>query len=56
MILIQLAGGTAGLVVAGRLAENPDVRILVIEAGQGQVFTALVYLDIVLTNLVTRKK
>ena len=27
-------GGTAGCVVAGRLAENSNVRILVIEAGQ----------------------
>lgn len=28
-------GGTAGNVVAGRLAENPKVSILVIEAGRG---------------------
>jgi hypothetical protein len=27
-------GGTTGCVVAGRLAEDPNVRILVIEAGQ----------------------
>ncbi|GAV50584.1 hypothetical protein ZYGR_0Y00260 [Zygosaccharomyces rouxii] len=32
---IVLGGGTAGNVVAGRLAENPDVRILVVEAGVG---------------------
>ncbi|PYI07236.1 alcohol oxidase [Aspergillus sclerotiicarbonarius CBS 121057] len=31
---IICGGGTAGCVVAGRLAENPHVRILVIEAGQ----------------------
>jgi len=30
---IVVGGGTAGCVVAGRLAENPDVKILVIEAG-----------------------
>ncbi|KAJ4288357.1 hypothetical protein N0V88_007395 [Collariella sp. IMI 366227] len=30
---IVVGGGTAGCVVAGRLAENPDVKILIIEAG-----------------------
>lgn len=33
MILIRNAGGTAGCCVAGRLAENPNVSVLVIEAG-----------------------
>jgi choline dehydrogenase-like flavoprotein len=32
---IVVGGGTAGNVVAGRLAENPKVKILVIEAGEG---------------------
>ncbi|TAQ85428.1 hypothetical protein B7494_g6251 [Chlorociboria aeruginascens] len=32
---IVVGGGTAGNVVAGRLAENPNVSILVIEAGPG---------------------
>lgn len=32
---IVVGGGTAGNVVAGRLAENPNVRILVVEAGIG---------------------
>jgi choline dehydrogenase-like flavoprotein len=34
-------GGTAGNVVAGRLAENPKVSVLVIEAGAGYVLTLL---------------
>lgn len=32
---IVVGGGTAGNTVAGRLAENPNVQILVIEAGPG---------------------
>ncbi|PYI30291.1 alcohol oxidase [Aspergillus indologenus CBS 114.80] len=31
---IICGGGTSGCVIAGRLAENPQIRILVIEAGQ----------------------
>ena len=33
---IVVGGGTAGNVVAGRLAENPKVSILVVEAGTGE--------------------
>ena len=32
---IVVGGGTAGNIVAGRLAENPNVSVLVVEAGVG---------------------
>jgi choline dehydrogenase len=32
---IVIGGGTAGNVVAARLAENPNISVLVIEAGFG---------------------
>lgn len=33
---VIIGGGTAGLVLAARLSENPDLQVLVIEAGADQ--------------------
>jgi choline dehydrogenase len=38
---IVVGGGTAGCVVAGRLAENPKVSVLVIEAGKKYLDSSL---------------
>lgn len=32
-----IGGGTAGLVVAARLTENPQVQVLVLEAGKNRL-------------------
>jgi len=34
---VIIGGGTAGLVVANRLTENPDIQVLVLEAGENHI-------------------
>lgn len=34
---VVVGGGTAGLVVAARLTENPEVSVLVLEAGENSL-------------------
>lgn len=34
---VIVGGGTAGLVVANRLTENPNIRVLVLEAGTNRL-------------------
>lgn len=56
---IVVGGGTAGNVVAGRLAENPKVSVLVIEGGKPYVTSSLdcgYYVLLLLTGAGTRLK
>ncbi|KAK3681992.1 hypothetical protein LTR37_020695 [Vermiconidia calcicola] len=40
---VIVGGGTAGLCVAARLTENPDVRVGVVEAGANRMDDPQVY-------------
>lgn len=48
---VIVGGGTAGLVVANRLTENPNVQVLVLEAGENQIDNLLVSTPSLYTQL-----
>jgi len=48
---IVVGGGTAGLVVAARLTENPDVTVGVLEAGQNHLGDPLIDTPVPLSPL-----
>ena len=48
---LVLGGGTAGLVVAARLAENPDVTVGVLEAGKNKLGDMLVNTPAMFTQM-----
>jgi len=52
---IVIGGGSAGAVLAARLSENPDVRVLLLEAG-GEAKSLLIALPVGYAKLVTDAK
>ncbi|KAI4741863.1 alcohol oxidase [Aureobasidium sp. EXF-12298] len=53
---IVIGGGTAGLCVAARLTENPDVNVGVLEAGANRVDDPQVYTPSLYPTLIGREK
>ncbi|KAK5115741.1 hypothetical protein LTR62_000830 [Meristemomyces frigidus] len=53
---IVVGGGTAGLCVAARLTENPEVRCAVIEAGENRMEDPQVYTPSAYPTLIGREK
>lgn len=53
---VIVGGGTAGLCVAARLTENPDVRVGVLEAGADRMDDPQVYTPSLYPTLIGREK
>ena len=53
---IIIGGGTAGLCIAARLTENPDVNVAVLEAGANRMEDPQVYTPSLYPTLIGREK
>jgi choline dehydrogenase-like flavoprotein len=53
---VVVGGGTAGLCVAARLTENPDVRVGVIEAGANRMDDKLISTPSLYPTLIGREE
>lgn len=53
---VVVGGGTAGLCIAARLTENPDVKVGVLEAGSNRIDDPQVYTPSLYPSLIGRDK
>jgi hypothetical protein len=53
---LVVGGGTAGLCIAARLTENPDVKVGVLEAGSNRMDDPQVYTPSLYPSLIGREK